>query len=293
MTVYRGRFAPSPSGPLHFGSLVAALGSWLDARYHKGEWLLRIEDIDPPREVAGAADDIQRTLETFGLFWDHQVNYQSSNLSYYQQLLQQLLDERLVYRCTCTRKQIQLTGGIYNGHCRTKQHSESSLHSLRLKVIKPKNSFDDYFQGNCQTKRDVAGEDFILQRKDGLFAYMFAVVADDSRQQISHVIRGADLIDTTIQQQYLFNILKLSPPCYGHLPIAVNHQWMKLSKQNHAMPLAINNVSETLYQALCFLKQSPAEALKFENKEVLLDWAIENWDPSAFAGNLEFIHGDI
>lgn len=293
MTIYRGRFAPSPSGPLHFGSLIAALGSWIDARFHQGEWLLRIEDIDPPREMAGAADDILRTLEKFGLFWDLKVSYQSMNLAYYEQLLQQLYKDGFAYRCTCTRKQIQLTAGVYNNHCRTKQHPESSSHSIRLKITKPKYFFDDCFQGRYQAQPSIANEDYILKRKDGLYAYMLAVVADDHQQQISHVIRGADLIQTTIQQHYLFDYLKAKPPEYGHLPIAVSQQGDKLSKQNHAKHLARDNVSETLCQALCFLKQEPPEALFKENKEVILNWAIDNWHPSAFSGNLQFIHHDI
>ena len=292
MSAYRGRFAPSPTGPLHFGSLVAALGSWLDARSNQGEWLVRIEDIDPPREVSGAADDILRTLENYGLYWDHEVLYQSSQYDYYQQLLQQLLDDNFVYRCNCTRKQIKATGGIYSNHCRNKSIKASDEHSLRLKVINPLHGFDDCFQGQCDTELSAANEDFIVRRKDGLYAYMLAVVADDFQQQITHVIRGADLLDTTTQQLCLFNSIKAKPPVFGHLPLVVNSEGLKLSKQNHALPVNVKNASECLWQSLAFLKQSPPESIRKEEKETQLNWAIENWRPAAFAGKMEITHQD-
>jgi len=216
MNNYRGRFAPSPSGPLHFGSLIAALGSWLDARHNNGEWLVRIEDIDPPREVDGAANLILRTLESYGLYWDQTVLYQSTNQQSYQQILDTLLSQDKVYRCTCTRKTIRLTGGIYSNLCRVQNHNSSTSHSLRLKVNKPIVSFDDYYLRACKTELTSAREDFILKRKDGLFAYMLAVVVDDIQQNITHVIRGADLLDTTTQQLYLFDLLDAKPPVYGH-----------------------------------------------------------------------------
>ncbi len=288
MTTYRGRFAPSPSGPLHFGSMVAAIGSWLDARFHQGQWLVRMEDIDPPREIPGAADDILRTLEAFGLYWDQKVTYQSSSLKRYQELLQGLLDEHHVYRCICTRKQIKTTAGVYTNSCRKAEHPDETEHSVRLKVEKPVLSFQDCFQGPCKAKLSTACEDFILKRKDGLFAYMLAVVVDDIEQQITHVIRGADLLDTTPQQLYLFHLLKAKAPLYGHLPIALNRQGHKLSKQNHAPAVSIDDISETLWQALAFLKQNPPDSLRFESKEKLLNWAVQHWQPDVFAGNRSF-----
>ena len=293
MNTYRGRFAPSPSGPLHFGSLIAALGSWLDARHHKGEWFVRIEDIDPPREVAGAADDILVTLENFGLVWDGQVTYQSDNQHHYQQVLQQLFDEKEIYRCTCTRKQIQSTNGIYTNFCRDKQHSVDTEHSLRLKVGQPFLEFEDCYQGHCNTALNSANEDFIVKRKDGLYAYMLAVVVDDIEQQITHIIRGADLLETTTQQLYLFSLLKSPSPIFGHLPIAVNNQGLKLSKQNHAPSIAHTPVNETLWSALNFLKQSPPKALRKEDKSVILDWATQHWKANKFAGKRQFLHQDV
>jgi len=289
---YRGRFAPSPSGPLHFGSLVAALGSWLDARHHGGEWLIRIEDIDPPREVVGSADLILYTLEKFGLYWDQKISYQHSNLHAYQQLLEQLFNRNKVYRCTCTRKQIRGAGNRYNNRCRTLNHDMSIPHSIRLNVSDPVLGFTDCFQGPCETELAQASEDFILKRKDGLFAYMLAVVADDIQQNITHVIRGSDLLDTTTQQLYLFQLLGATTPVYGHLPLAINNEGLKLSKQNHAPAISVDHISETLWQALSFLKQNPPQALRTDNKEVLLDWAIQHWNPLSFQGNQKIVYQD-
>ena len=293
MNTYRGRFAPSPSGPLHFGSLIAALGSWLDARHHKGEWFVRIEDIDPPREVIGAADEILSTLEKFGLVWDGQVTYQSDNQHHYQQVLQQLFDENEIYRCTCTRKQIQSTKGIYTNICRDKHHSEATGHSLRLKVRQPVTAFEDCYQGYCNTTLSSASEDYIVKRKDGLYAYMLAVVIDDIEQQITHIIRGADLLETTTQQLYLFSLLKAPLPIFGHLPVAVNNQGLKLSKQNHAPSISHAPVNEMLWSALNFLKQSPPEALRKEDKSLILDWATQHWQIDKFTGKRQFLHQDV
>ncbi len=292
MPAYRGRFAPSPSGPLHFGSLIAALGSWIDARHHEGEWLVRIEDIDPPREIEGAADHILNTLEKYGLYWDRSVFYQSSQLINYQQIVDAFQKEDIVYPCTCTRKKIRLTGGIYNNHCRELNHCNNELHSIRLKINEPIVHFEDCFQGSCKTNQQNAREDFILKRKDGLFAYMLAVVVDDIQQGITHVIRGADLLETTTQQLYLFKLLAAKPPVYGHLPLAVDHQGQKLSKQNHASAISEDDISKILWQALKFLKQNPEPLLKKESKEILLQWAIEYWDPSLFHGNLQNLYAD-
>jgi len=204
-----------------------------------------------------------------------------------------LIEQDLVYRCTCTRRQIQSTGGTYTNLCRTQQHPASIEHSLRLKVINPVFDFEDCFQGMCNIDGISANEDFIIKRKDGLFAYMLAVVIDDIRQHITHVIRGADLLNTTTQQLYLFKCLKTRPPVYGHLPLAVNLQGMKLSKQNHAQALSMVNISETLWYALAFLKQNPPQTMQKEHSEVLLEWAVQNWKPESFAKNQQFIYEDI
>jgi len=293
MDNYRGRFAPSPTGPLHFGSLIAALGSWLDARHNNGEWLVRIEDIDPPREVDGAADLILKTLDSYGLYWDQTVLYQSSNQPQYQQILETLLSQDKVYRCTCTRKKIRLIGGVYKNLCRTQNHNSSTSHSLRLKVNDPILAFDDYYLGTCETEHRSAQEDFILKRKDGLFAYMLAVVVDDIQQNITHVIRGADLLETTTQQLYLYNQLEVKPPVFGHLPLAVNHLGLKLSKQNHAPGISLEHINETLWQALIFLNQNPDESLKKESKENLLAWAIEHWKPELFRDKQQIAYTDL
>jgi len=293
MISYRGRFAPSPSGPLHFGSLVAALGSWLDAKYHQGEWLLRIEDIDPPREMVGAAEDILKTLEAYGLHWDKEVSYQSHHLKKYQDVVDQLLNKALVYPCNCSRKQIKASGGIYQNSCRDKNISTQSDFSLRLKVDSPIIGFEDCYQGFCETNENSAAEDFILKRKDGLYAYMLAVVVDDEQQKITHVIRGADLLETTVQQMTLFKTLNRKTPIYGHLPLAINQQGTKLSKQNHAKAISLNRVTENLWQALAFLQQSPPNELRYDSKENLLQWAIKNWQSLNFAGKRKILSKDI
>ena len=219
--------------------------------------------------------------------------YQSTNLQYYQHIIEKLYSEGLAYRCTCTRKQIQATGGVYQNICRDKQHPAVNPHSIRIKVNQVVNIFDDCFQGRCEIPSVTSNEDFILKRKDGFFAYMLAVVIDDHKQQITHVIRGADLIETTIQQLYLFNVLKIEAPIYGHLPLAVNDQGLKLSKQNRAAPISNNNISESLWQALVFLQQNPPLSLRLEARDTLLEWAIQNWQPKAFAGNRQFLYQNI
>jgi len=296
---YRGRFAPSPTGPLHFGSLVAALGSWLDAKANKGLWFVRMEDIDPPREMLGAQKSILRTLEDFGLEWDGEVVYQSKQLRHYHELLKRLKLRNLTYYCQCTRKQIKQNGGIYRNLCREKNiipqdlqstHQQTTEHfSIRLKVQDPIVEFNDGFQGKIRLTEDTSGEDFILKRKDGLFAYMLAVVADDIEQNITQVVRGYDLIDTTHQQIYLHHLLTESAPSYSHLPIIVDKTQKKLSKQHHAAAVSSDDIEHTLVQALIVLHQNPPSDLANECRDDLLQWAILNWKPEAFYGITQIV----
>lgn len=274
--VYTGRFAPSPSGPLHFGSLVAALGSYLRAKSQHGNWLVRLEDIDPPREQPGAADAILRTLEVHGLEWDGEVSYQSRFASYYEEVLDYLAERELSYYCNCTRAQIKALGGRYQGYCRDRQHTEDGC-ALRFRNNHPVYAFTDQHLGLITVDPATAAEDFIIRRKDGLYAYQLAVVADDIRQGISEVVRGADLLDTTTSQIALYHALGETPPDWLHLPVAAVRPGFKLSKQNHAPAinnrLAINN----LRQAMMFLGMSAQQAGDFERVETLLQWAIEQW----------------
>lgn len=273
---YRGRFAPSPSGLLHFGSLTAALASYLDAKSNNGLWLVRIEDIDPPREKAGASDDILKTLAAFGLHWDESVLFQSQQSSHYNEVLQHLLEKNLSYYCQCTRADIKKIGGIYQGHCR---HLSCKNINSATRVINSQktNHYSDLIQGTVECNVELAQEDFTLVRKDGLFAYQLAVVVDDIYQNISHVIRGCDLLEPTARQLSFFKLLAKQPPLYGHIPLAITETGYKLSKQNKAPAIDIKNPQPALYAALQFLGQQPPDELLFMTTEEIITWAIQHW----------------
>ncbi len=255
---YIGRFAPSPSGPLHFGSLLAALGSYLRARSCGGQWLVRIEDIDPPREVAGAADTILRQLEAYGLHWDGSVRYQSQRSAHYEALLQQLHQQALSYYCDCSRKRIQGSGGIYDGHCQQRGLTSGAVR-LRNRVAQA--HFHDARLGTITVEPSFASEDFILKRRDGLFAYQLAVVADDHSQGITEVVRGQDLLWPTVRQLSLYHTLGWPAPQWLHLPLAINPDGSKLSKQNHAPALSPQHISQTLGHAIRLLGVPLPDAL--------------------------------
>ena len=229
---YIGRFAPSPSGPLHFGSLVAALGSYFQAKSNQGKWLVRMEDLDPPREMAGAADLILKTLEAYHLFWDGEVVYQSQRHDMYQAQIDQWVADKQAYYCQCTRKQIKALGGFYNGHCRDAGLIDSGEQAVRLRMDFPVESFDDVRHGTIQIPKALAEEDFIIKRRDGLFAYNLAVVLDDIEQGVTEVVRGADLIEPTGRQISLYKTLKQKTVSYLHLPLATDDLGNKLSKQH-------------------------------------------------------------
>lgn len=273
---YVGRFAPSPSGDLHFGSLISALGSYLRARASNGRWMVRIEDIDPPREVPGAADRILHALEHYGLHWDGPVLYQSQRHEAYRAVLAQLYQQGLAYYCTCTRQRIQHLGGVYDGHCR--QRAMGPQHAaLRLRQTQPVSGFHDRLRGWIDADPALAHEDFIIQRKDGLFAYNLAVVVDDHAQHVNEIVRGADLIEPTVRQIALYHQLGWPVPAYLHLPLALNSDGNKLSKQNHAQPIPLGDPRPLLLQALRFLGQMPDAALRDLSTEALLAHAIRDW----------------
>lgn len=282
---YRGRFAPSPTGPLHFGSLVAAVGSYLDAKANNGTWLVRMEDLDTPRCVPGAADDILRTLEHFGLHWDETVLYQSQRLPHYQAALDDLHQRDLAYPCTCSRKTIAAHGErVYHGHCRQQPPDLRQPHAWRLQVPDEVLGFDDRAQGHYAQALQQEVGDFVLKRLDGLFAYQLAVVVDDAAQNINQVVRGADLLDSTPRQLYLQRCLHLPTPRYLHLPLAVNADGEKLSKQTLARPIREAAPVPLLRQVLDFLRQSPPT--DFAHLDELWDWAIAHWQPTHFAHRL-------
>ncbi len=277
---YRGRFAPSPSGPLHFGSLIAAVGSYLQAKSQQGEWLVRLEDIDQPRMVKGAADAILRSLELYGLHWDGDVWVQSQRLERYQQVLDQLSQQHLVYGCDCSRARISALSSGYDGHCRERQLSQGTL-AYRLQAPQTATEFTDLLQGRTQIPLALAQEDYILKRRDGLFAYQLVVVVDDIDQGITQVVRGADLIEVTTRQQALFELLGAKAPSYVHLPLAVKEPGFKLSKQNHAPAISDWPVSQTLSAALGFLGHPPPAGLQGAPASELLEWAVRHWTLSA------------
>lgn len=230
---YIGRFAPSPSGALHFGSLVAALSSYLQARACGGQWRVRIEDIDPPREVPGAADTLLRQLNHYGLHWDGPVMYQSQRHEAYLMVLATLRQRGLSYYCDCTRSRIQSLGGHYDGHCHDRRIPAAGA-AIRLRQTAPVFHFHDRLRGRIDADPALAREDFIIRRRDGLFAYNLAVVVDDAAMGVTEVVRGADLIAPTVRQLALYRQLGYKEPDYVHLPLALSPAGLKLSKQNHA-----------------------------------------------------------
>ena len=281
---YIGRFAPSPTGALHFGSLVSALASYLDAKANRGSWLVRMEDLDPPREEAGAATLILQSLENHGLEWDGEVTYQSQRWDRYEERLSELRSNHLVYACNCSRQRLQSLGGIYDGHCRTHPPAPTDPIAWRLKLYNTPNLptgevmlFDDLIQGaQLQNLRTQAG-DQILKRRDGLYAYQLAVVVDDIDQQITHIIRGSDLLEVTGRQIFLFQCLNAAVPQFGHVPLATQANGQKLSKQNHARPLVSDRANINLWRALVFLGQNPPSDLQQASPADIVTWAIAHW----------------
>ncbi len=287
---YRGRFAPSPTGPLHFGSLVAAVGSYLDAKHHLGTWLVRMEDLDTPRCVAGAADDILRTLDTFGLRSDEPVIYQSHRTAAYEETLQRLKDRQAVYPCCCTRKEIAdsalngIEGFVYAGTCRNGMAHQREIPAWRVRTNNETTGFDDVLQGYISQNLETELGDFVVKRADGLFAYQLAVVADDSFQNITHIVRGADLLASTPRQIHLQRLLCLPTPHYMHLPVVVNEVGEKLSKQTLAAPVDVSQPVATLLRVLDFLQQQPPAELASSDVGTVLDWAMQNWDATRLRG---------
>jgi len=273
---YRGRFAPSPSGFLHFGSLITALASFLDARKNQGAWLVRIEDIDPPREKKGASKVILNTLEAFGLHWDEDVLYQSKRSPDYQSVIANLFEKKQSYFCQCTRAQIKAMGGIYQGHCRDLNHTKENS-AIKVKNTIGVAEFEDIIQGHMVGDRLIVNEDFTIFRKDGLFAYQLAVVVDDIYQNINHVIRGCDLIEPTFKQLSFYQLLNAQSPIFGHIPLAVTELGFKLSKQNKAPAINIKEPRPLLIAALEFLGQHPPNDLCCSTTEEIIRWAISHW----------------
>ncbi|MCU4675501.1 tRNA glutamyl-Q(34) synthetase GluQRS [Catenovulum sp. 2E275] len=273
---YIGRFAPSPSGPLHLGSLIAAVASYLDAKANQGIWLVRMENLDPPREMTGADQLILEQLQAFDLQWDGSVLFQSERLQAYQQVLDNWLTNKTAYACRCPRKQIRASGGIYNGHCR---HLNIPVKDSAVRYLNlyPQTEFKDRIHGKVIIESQRASEDFIIRRRDGLFAYQLAVVLDDIYQNVTHIVRGQDLIDTTVWQNALYNSLHKTPPQYAHIPLIMGEDGRKLSKQTGAPALDCSKSTSLLVEVLNRLGQNPPAELKLESNKTILDWGIKNW----------------
>jgi glutamyl-Q tRNA(Asp) synthetase len=280
---YIGRFAPSPTGPLHLGSLVAALASWLDARAAGGRWLVRMEDLDRPRCDQASADIILRQLEAYGLAWDGAVLYQSQRDDAYAAALDALRERGAVFACTCSRSQLAQVGRnaegeiVYPGTCRLRAVPRMERHAWRVRVDELSVHFDDRIHGALG--QDLASEvgDFVVRRADGLFAYQLAVVVDDAFQGVTHVVRGADLLWNTPRQIHLQRLLGVPTPAYAHVPLVTNAAGQKLSKQTLAPALPERGRRAVLVEALAALGQPPPPDLVGAGAEELLGWAVPQW----------------
>lgn len=284
---YRGRFAPSPTGPLHLGSLYTALAGFLQARSRGGAWFLRIDDLDPPRTVPGAADRIQRGLEALGLHWDGSVLYQSQRLAAYAAALDRLREAGWVYACACSRKQLAAhAAGVYPGWCRARiGQPPPAAHALRVRVQGGTLAFDDALQGRIAQHLETEVGDFILYRRDAVYAYPLATVLDDAAQGITEVLRGIDLMDSTPRQIHLERLLGLPAKTYAHVPVLVDaHTGQKLSKQNLAPAADTAEPGRLLFHLLGLLKQTPPAELAGAAAAEILAWAVENWEARRLAG---------
>lgn len=282
-----GRFAPSPTGPLHFGTLLAALGSYLLAKCAGGRWLLRIEDLDPPRVVPGSAAAMLSLLEQLGFEWDGEIIYQSQRFERYRQVLEQLREQGRLFDCNCTRREILASaphlgeeGPVYPGTCRNGTSGKRVECAVRLRVPDEIFSYCDGILGEQNQNLETEIGDFVLHRVDGLFAYQLAVVVDDIDAGITQIVRGADLLSSTPRQIYLYQCLDVVPPDYFHLPLAFGDNGKKLSKRNGDIGLvSIKNGSKMLWRALEFLGQSPPDELFDSSPKELLCWGRENFYP--------------
>ncbi|WP_312592564.1 tRNA glutamyl-Q(34) synthetase GluQRS [Stutzerimonas nitrititolerans] len=274
---YIGRFAPTPSGHLHFGSLIAALASYLDARAVGGRWLLRMEDLDPPREMPGAQAAIVESLQRFGFEWDGEMQRQSDRHDAYEEVIERLLRAGLAYPCVCSRKQLEAYPGAYPGFCRDANQPKEDA-AIRLRVPNLEYGFTDRVQGEYRQHlgRDVG--DFVIRRRDGLFAYQLAVVLDDAWQGVTDVVRGADLLDSTPRQLYLQELLGLPQPRYLHVPLIIQPDGHKLGKRYRSPPLQPAEATPLLLRALRALGQPTAAELSDALPGEVLAWAIPRWD---------------
>ncbi len=281
---YVGRFAPSPTGPLHFGSLLAAVASYLQARSHSGLWLLRVEDIDPPRQQDGAIEEILTALERYGFEWDGPVIYQSESAERHLQVVSELRAAGVAYPCSCSRRGLATAkqgplGAVYPGTCRN--GCEGDEFAIRVRTDDQPVQFVDVLQGTHRQHLESESGDFVILRRDGLIAYHLAVVVDDFDQGITEVVRGIDLLDSTPRQIHLQRLLDYRTPAYLHIPVAENDQGQKLSKLTGAPAIPLDNVSQVLIGALDVLGQHPPRALAESALDDIWSWSIKHWQPTA------------
>jgi len=285
---YRGRFAPSPTGPLHLGSMITAVASYLQAKSQDGHWLLRMDDIDTPRVVTGATDAILHTLIRFKMHWDESIVYQSQQQPHYQAALEQLAYQNNIYHCLCSRKHIASIakpgpyGPIYPGKCQhRKQRPGHDRSAIRLNTNATRIIINDKLQGSISQNIQQDIGDFVIQRADGIFSYQLSVVVDDYQQAITEIVRGFDLLDSTPRQVYLQQLLHFPTPSYAHIPILVNPQGQKLSKQNFAAAVPHHHPEKTLLKVFQLLGLNPPTELQRETLDTLWCWAIEHWQLTA------------
>ncbi len=272
---YVGRFAPTPSGDLHLGSLYAATASYLDARAHGGQWFLRIEDLDKPREVKGSADGILRALELFGFEWDGPVVRQSERMHLYEEALESLASRRLIYHCSCSRQQLD-DDGRYPGTCRDRAIADA-MAATRLRIESAPILFADRIQGTYRQDVAAAVGDIILKRRDQIIAYVLAVVVDDAAQGITHIVRGADLLDNTPRQILLQRLLGLATPGYAHVAVLTETDGSKLAKSRHAVPLGEAAPLRQLLTVFMWLGLTPPACLNDASLAEAFEWAIAQW----------------
>ena len=287
-SAYVGRFAPSPTGPLHFGSLLAAVASYLDARANNGRWLVRIEDVDPPREHPGASSMILTALEHYGFEWDGPVSYQSASNAAHGEALQSLLDKGHAYPCGCSRRDLAdvprgSLGTIYPGTCR--DGTSATETAIRVRTENTPVVFTDLLQGEQSQRLESEGGDFVVFRRDGLVAYHLAVVVDDQLQGITDIVRGIDLMDSTPRQIWLQRLLDYRTPRYAHIPVAVNPDGSKLSKLTGATGLPLERVAPTLVAALSGLGQNPPAGLSACGPQDVWQWAFKHWRTKVLEGH--------
>ena len=280
-----GRFAPSPTGDLHFGSLLAAVASYLQAKSCGGQWLVRIEDIDPPREVSGSAAGILQDLERFGMHPDREVLYQSTRTGAYELAINKLLDSGIAYWCGCSRSEIPASG-IYPGTCRYGLPPGKTARSVRLRVSDKIIRFNDAIQGLVAENLAETVGDFVIKRADGVAAYQLAVVVDDAFQGITEVVRGADLLDSTARQVYLQQLMGFKTPLYAHHPVITDAKGRKLGKRYGSDPITSLSPLQVLRRALVALAQ-PCPALA--GMDELWHWALRNWQLSRIPAVRELI----